>query len=1309
MALISDGQFSRLSDDEDGRHNGVIANEPISSTSPGSGHSLRDEGHHKNSQMELLSTQLNGVMATAPLDDHTLEIHELCQRYGTNFNQARPSLSRGLPAGEATERLQIFGPNIMTPPKRRHIFFKFLDCLAAVFNMMLIAAGLAEWILFFVNPRLVPAKCSVVRAGIVRLVAVSELVPGDVVYVRMGDKVPADMVVFAASDFKVDNSSLTGESEPQPRAPKNTIEGAGPLEATNMCFNGTLVVTGEAYGIVVRTGNNSVLGQIARMATAEPKAPSPLSIEISRFCRIITSVACLTSVFFFFYSLVTRRGFNNSLSFAVGVLVAWVPQGLNATVTMLLTISARRMAKQSVLVKDIEGVETLGAITMLATDKTGTLTRNQMRVSHLWVNGVLWSVESSEPEPADDSSRDSVRSSKGHRSSGTTSHRSSVVDLPSRTFDPHAHGMDDMLRNYVLCSNARFDRVDVPIPNRKIFADATESGLYFFAATHLHNIDRTLKQHHKVFEMPFTSTTKTHITIAHIPREESFFTLFAKGAPERILGMCDCIFINDIVVPITDEHKATFHEVYANLAQRGHRVLAFAQLVLDAREYPDSSVFSRAAGNIPKHGLVFMGLTSLEDPPKHGVQDAIGRARRAGIKVVMVTGDHPLTAEAVARRINLMLGETKEMIAQRTGRPIQDVSDYEATAIVVHGDQLPHLSDEDWDMIFNKEEIIFARTSPKDKLDIVKRAQALGHIVGVTGDGINDSPALKKADLGISMNHTASDVSRESAGMILLDDHFPSIIRGIAEGRLIFINLKKSIQYAVTHIIPEVIPYILFAVLPMPPTLTPIQVLMIDLGFELMASLSFAFEPPESASELMLAMPRRPVTPASTAALRRALAEEQVKVLYRDELRRMMSLEYWRQLSRPPLGGEILVDADVLLWSYVEGGLIQCTGCLVTFFMVFHTFGMDPLTVIKAQRAGHHFLPHSEPLVVPGSNITIASSFGDFVAVSAATADIYSCLLYLLFSQSGEAQYEALKQSQSAYYLSVLIIQIWNLFACKARHGMPWGWHMIQNAATWYSIGGGLAFGLIVVYVPVFNGIFQTSANLDPRLMLIPFCFGDRFELSYECVQDMDDDDFEWAFELVKRNMLAMYQQTRDMPWSDSSKRREMREEHARFMILRERSAAAGSNEGLGESSGRHRAGRRCGFVYFQFSMDDDELDAKSGEQTRIAVLYIYEMQIEPEMRRQGLGSTLLCTVEALAQKYRMRKCKLTVFKFNDAAMAFYRGAGFVVDVTSPSQYTTPQRASRISYEIMSKTLEAAPRQRQQQTSPESQSGGDEH
>ncbi|KAJ1567292.1 hypothetical protein HK405_006463 [Cladochytrium tenue] len=991
-----------------------------------------------------------------------MTVADVCHKHATEVDAVRPAASMGLRAGVATERLAVHGPNVLSPPKKKHWLVRFLECLLNLFNIMLLLAGFGTYVLFVMDPinnfqnsyigailigvafvngsiefyqlqksaavlesflNMIPAKCTVIRHGQTRQIPAAELVPGDVVFVRTGDKIPADLFVFACSDLKVDNSSLTGESDPQDRAVENTQK--NPLEASNICFNGTLVVGGEGYGIVVATGDNTVLGQIAGLTTSEVKRESPLTLEIERFCKIISFFAFSTAVVFFFISLLKSGNFNYSLSFAIGILVAWVPQGLPATVTMLLTIAAQRMSTRSVLVKDLQGVETLGAITMLCTDKTGTLTRNRMTVTNMWVDGRVFVTGA---RPAADE-----------------------LDL-----DDTVPGVMEIVFASALCSRAKFDRVDVPVEKRDIIGDATESGLLRFVGKKLANIDKLADQYPKVFEIPFNSDTKTHTSIIRMPHSDGPLTLFTKGAPERVLRNCSTILRDGRAEPLTDAHKAEFTAAYERLAGKGHRVLAFAQLQLPADPFGDEYAFKKevvASFDYQSMGLCFLGLVSLEDPPKHGVREAVGHLRTAGIKVVMVTGDHPLTAEAIARKINLVLGDTRDGLARRTGRDPLDVADAEVSAVVVHGDTIAGLDDNDWDAIFAKDEIIFARTSPRDKLDIVKRAQALGHIVGVTGDGVNDSPALKKADLGIAMNQSGSDVSKEAASMILLDDNFASTVSGISEGRLIFANLKKSIQYAVSHIIPEVVPYLLYVVLPIPLALTAIQILVIDLGFELFAALSYAWEPAESPEGLMARPPRKPVTDESVRALRRRLIDRQAIGLlppsptsrdrradggrggddddeadpeawvvparfrrYARELRLMARPRYWFDLIAARGEGEVLVDSEVLCWSYLEAGVIECVGALVTFFAVLSWgFGIDARTAVDAQAAGVYFMPHSP-------NLTLADG---------------SVL-------TGELQWEALKQAQSAFYLSVLVIQMWNLFICKARFRLPFGWFMFK-------------------------------------------------------------------------------------------------------------------------------------------------------------------------------------------------------------------------------------------------------------------------
>jgi len=903
----------------------------------------------------------------------------------------------------------------------------------------------------------------------------ANLVPGDVVYVRMGDKIPADFYVFSAGDFKVDNSSLTGEAEPQDRTCHNTYE--NPLEATNLAFNGTLTVAGEAYGVVIRTGDQTVLGQIANLTQGEAKRESPLSEEINTFVKLISLIAVSTAIIFFVVAILKSNAEPSvrvayALNFAIGVLVAWVPQGLPATVSMLLTIAAKRMATKQVLVKDLQGVETLGAITLLATDKTGTLTRNQMTVTNMWTSLKLLTADNNP----------GAQIAPGE----------SVLDV-------NFSGVQEVLHISAMCSRARFDNLKPPIAERSITGDATESGLFRFAAQKFGTeIDTFTDKFPKVFEIPFNSDTKWHMTIHKKAHANGVLTQFIKGAPERILKICSHILIDNELVLMTEEHQKSFTKSYEYMAGKGHRVLAFAQNLLPGTEYPVDYVFDKEKKNMPTTDLCFIGLTSLEDPPKHGVREAIGHCREAGVKVMMVTGDHPLTAEAIGRKINLMLSDTKERLAARTNRPIESIKEDEYFAIVIHGEKIDSLTEADWDNIFTKDEIIFARTSPKHKLQIVKRAQSIGHIVGVTGDGVNDSPALKKADLGIAMNQSGSDVSKEAASMILLDDNFASTVAGISEGRLIFVNLKKSIQYVVTHIIPEVIPYVLNVVVPIPLFLGTLQILMIDLGFELFSALSYAWEPPETDKGLMKVPPRKPVTEESKERLRKRNAaraaasltvhqdpesgkdtEPSMLQVLRHSLKKPFTGAFWAQKFEKP-EGEVLVDGNVLSWAYLEAGVIEAIGCMTASFVVIYMgkdvegipFGFTPRDAINCQAQGG-FKKDSEVCKLGSGEL-----------------------------KSAAQQVEALAQAQSVYYFGVMIIQMCNLFACKCRVGIPFGLQPLKNMYTWGSLVGGGAFGALIVYIPQINDAFGTSYRLSPLFWLIPLAAG-FFLLIYASIRTL--------------------------------------------------------------------------------------------------------------------------------------------------------------------------------------------------------------
>jgi sodium/potassium-transporting ATPase subunit alpha len=461
---------------------------------------------------------------------------------------------------------------------------------------------------------LVPPMCLAIRDGHPAETLASELVVGDVLAVKSGDKIPADMRLIHTVDFKVDNSSITGESEPQERSTAACL--GPPLEASNLALSGTMAVSGEAQGIVIRTGDHSVLGQIAKLTCSSKDRPSQMSQEISVFVKKIALIAFTTALFFFVYGLIRAYDIGMTFSFAIGLFVAFVPQGIPATVTLLLTIAAKRLSRKNVLVKDLQGVETLGAITLLATDKTGTLTQNRMSVFGAWINGRIYSA-------------------------------TGIAESASeQLLEPDTPNLQKLIDACALCTKSRFDPADMgkPIEERNIFGDATEAGLLRFAANFT-DATQYMEDHPKVFEIPFNSASKWHLAVNSLPHEKGPLTMFIKGAPERVAALCKFIQVDDKILPWTEDTTSQFNQAYESFASRGQRVLAFGFKHLEEGEYPADYQFTRDPRNFPENEFTFAGLISLMDPPKRGVRKAVAACRTAGIQVVMVTGDHPLTAE----------------------------------------------------------------------------------------------------------------------------------------------------------------------------------------------------------------------------------------------------------------------------------------------------------------------------------------------------------------------------------------------------------------------------------------------------------------------------------------------------------------------------------------------------------------------------------------------------------------------------------------------------------------------------------------
>merc|ERR1711990_947083 len=811
---------------------------------------------------------LNELKQELEIDVHRVSVDELCKRFNSN-------VADGLTDDQVKKGIAEHGLNQLTPPPTTPEWIKFCQCLFSGFAMLLWFGAILCFLAYGIQAsayeeppddnlylgvvitavvtvtgifsyyqesksakimesfkNLVPQFALVRRGGEEISISAAELTLGDIVEVKFGDRVPADLRVLEARGFKVDNSSLTGESEPQARTPEFTHD--NPLETKNLAFFSTNAVEGTATGMVVNIGDNTVMGRIAGLASGLESDETPIAKEIAHFIHIITGVAVFLGVTFFIIAFILGYNWLDAVIFLIGIIVANVPEGLLATVTVCLTLTAKRMASKNCLVKNLEAVETLGSTSVICSDKTGTLTQNRMTVAHMWFDNTIIEAD-------------------------TTEDQSGIAhDKASQTWSALA-------RIGGLCNRAEFraGQEEFPILKKECNGDASETAILKFVELSVGNVVGMRARNKKVAEIPFNSTNKYQVSIhEQEDKDDPRHVLVMKGAPERILDRCTNILLHGEEVPLDEGMKEAFNNAYLELGGLGERVLGFCHYYLPADQFPKGFKFEiDEPQNFPLEKLTFVGLVSMIDPPRAAVPDAVAKCRSAGIKVIMVTGDHPITAKAIAKGVGIISegNETVEDIAQRLNIPIEEVNPRDANACVVHGGQLKDLKrDELDDILKHHSEIVFARTSPQQKLIIVEGCQRLGSIVAVTGDGVNDSPALKKADIGVAMGIAGSDVSKQAADMILLDDNFASIVTGVEEGRLIFDNLKKSIAYTLTSNIPEISPFLLFILADVPLPLGTVTILCIDLGTDMVPAISMAYEQAES--DIMERPPRNPFT-----------------------------------------------------------------------------------------------------------------------------------------------------------------------------------------------------------------------------------------------------------------------------------------------------------------------------------------------------------------------------------------------------------------------------------------------------------------
>jgi sodium/potassium-transporting ATPase subunit alpha len=708
----------------------------------------------------------------------------------------------GLTEEEARKRFLEFGPNEIKEVKKTSLFIKFLTQFTHFLAILLwIGAGLAflsEYLrpgegminlglaivgVIFINALftfiqeyraekaieklklLLPFHVKVIRKGKEREIPAREIVPGDLIILSEGDKVPADSRLIDTAYLMVNNAPLTGESEP---FPLNHAPFDGELiQSRNISFAGTNIVSGSGKGVVFATGMRTEFGRIAHLTGTVTSGLSPLQKEIIKITRIIAAIATIMGVVFFITGHLIGRTFWENFLFAVGIIVANVPEGLLPTVTLSLAMGSQRMAKRKALIKTLTSVETLGSVSVICTDKTGTLTQNKMAVQRIaYIDG-------------------------GKQTEG---------QIPS------------LLTIALLCNNTKEIGEDLK-------GEPTEVALYKSARKSIGHVESK-----RIREFPFDSDRKRMSTLNLLDRNTYVMT---KGAPESIFTICSHCFMKDKIVNFDEALKESSVNLYHSMMDEGLRVLAFAYREVKGDE---EVVIMEDA----ERDMVFLGLIGLEDPPRPEAAEAIRKCREAGIRIMMITGDGSRTALAIAKEIGLVNGEPT----------------------IVEGSDFLRMSDNELRDVLSKEEVIFSRMTPKRKLRVVNILKEEGERVAVTGDGVNDAPALKRADIGIAMGITGTDVAKEAADMILLDDNFATIVNAIEEGRAVYENIRKFISYIFSSNIPEIVPYLAYALLRIPLPLTIMQILAVDLGTDMLPALALGAEKPSPA--VMKTPPRSP-------------------------------------------------------------------------------------------------------------------------------------------------------------------------------------------------------------------------------------------------------------------------------------------------------------------------------------------------------------------------------------------------------------------------------------------------------------------
>lgn len=740
----------------------------------------------------------------------------------------------GLSSQEARERLGRYGPNRLPELQRRSLLLRFVAQFRDFFAILLEVAGAITFVAYLIQrdpadlkvaiavvavvllnavigfiqeyraertaealKSLLPLHALVLRGGIPCEIAAEELVPGDVVIFSEGDSVSADCRLLVAADLATRDAALTGESDPVRRQSEPVLEDVPRIQARNLVFAGTSIASGSGRGIVYATGGATEFGQIYRLAGSVEDEPSPLQREVAIAARRVAVIAVGLGALLFVLRLGAHAPVVGAFLYALGVMVALVPEGLPAVMSVSLAVGVQRMASERSLLKRLSAVETLGSTTVICTDKTGTLTAGEMTARAIWASGTELEV-----------------TGVGYSPVGTIVRDGRVVSVAGTPEPVRA-----VLLAGLYCNNARL--IDDEEHGWTILGDSTEGALLVLAQKAGYDVEHVLQLAPRLREIPFDSVRKRmSVVLPEDGNQSGRHRAWIKGAPSEVLSRSTKFATADGSRELTTSDRETIERQVNNFAGQGLRVLAFA-----IREVARGS--SLEAGQIERD-LTFLGLVGLHDPPRPEVTAAVSQAHTAGITIVMITGDYGLTAEAIARKIRIVCEEHPLIL---TGADLETLDD---DALKTHLKQV------------REREVLFARVAPADKLRVVAALKELDEVVAVTGDGVNDAPALRRADIGVAMGLSGTDVAKEAAVMVLLDDSFATIVTAVERGRAVYNNIRRFLVYLFTHNLGELFPIVFATVVGLSVVpLNALQVLSIDLGSDVLPALALGTEEPE--------------------------------------------------------------------------------------------------------------------------------------------------------------------------------------------------------------------------------------------------------------------------------------------------------------------------------------------------------------------------------------------------------------------------------------------------------------------------------